>query len=85
MEYNAIYDPLSTVEMRRRMIHSHNDPCCHDPQKSHFCGKGVIAKRGELLFTGAEQSGADYDAVKRRRAQGGCLALRADERRDKLR
>ncbi len=67
------------------MIHSHKDPCCHDPQKSHFCGKGVIAKRGELLFTGAEQSGADSTWSSEEERRVDALALRADERRDKLR
>ena len=66
MEYNAIYDPLSTVEMRRRMIHSHNDPCCHDPQKSHFCGKGVIAKRGE---TAVHRSRTEWNGLRRGQAK----------------
>ena len=68
------------------MIHSHKDPWCHDPQKSHFCGKGVIAKRGEATVhrsrTGVERITTRSSEEERR---VDALALRADERRDKLR
>ena len=57
----------------------------HSPQKSHFCGKGVIAKRGEVLFTGLNGVERITTRSSEEERRVDALALRAEERRDKLR